>query len=670
MGVQLDKYGKRALELVMEGRSLFITGKAGTGKTTVLREIAVQCKLGKKNVVVTAPTGVAAKIAHGMTIHSFLHLPTGPFVPGMRKKFLYALDQEERRLVAKLDIIIIDEVSMVRCDLLDEIDDVLRHYRKNQLPFGGVQMVMFGDLFQLMPVAPKEEWSRISHIYESPYFFNSKVIERMNLPLFELKTIHRQDNRGFVKLLDSVREGHLSDDGLSKLNSRYMKGFTSKGYDGFIRLVTYNRKANSENIKRLKRLPGKTYEYKAFIEDDYPSNEYPTDYVIRLKRGARVMFVRNDHEERRYVNSTLAIVTSLDDDHIVVRTDEGDVVDVKKQCWTYCHYHINEETKEIETIPCGTFVQYPLKLAWAVTIHKSQGMTFDKVIVDVDDAFTYGQVYVALSRCTSLEGIVLASPITNECIMTDPLVSEYIKEVQRNDFGVKEKATRLPSSIRRARKTLQLLQDGLSLAQIATRRGLTISTIRDHVALLIEYGYANVSDFVSPESYNSVIDAVASVGINSPLKEIKEKCDDRVTYADIKMVMADVRWRGNESDYIKVDDNVQEEANDFEWYFVDDIPFSKVSKYFLTYDCRVVLSPSGYYLEVTGDYIKLGDYQDGFTYDEGNVWIKKPLDDKGYRMVHNRDDDMHLIGYLREELDQIIFTNPDNDVFKIAFNEG
>lgn len=653
----------------MEGKSLFITGKAGTGKTTVLREITAQCKRKGKNVVVLAPTGVAAKIAHGVTIHSFLHLPIGPYIPGMRKKRLYYHSDEVKALVNNLDIIIIDEVSMVRCDILDEIDDVLRHYRNSKFPFGGIQIVLFGDLFQLMPVAPEEEWDILKDVYDSPYFFHSKVIEKMNLPLFELKTVHRQDAREFVDLLNSIREGSLSASKKLKLKSRYIKGFTSKGNDGFIRLTTHNRKADNENYKRLKRLQGNTFEYKAIIEYDYPSNDYPTDYVIRLKRGARVMFVRNDNDENKFVNSTLGTVIALDEDSIIVKTDEGKTVDVEKQRWTYYEYHINKQTKEIEAIPCGSFIQYPLKLAWAVTIHKSQGLTFDKVIVDVGGAFTYGQVYVALSRCTSLEGIVLVSPITDNNISTAPLVVDYMNSAFKIDSDSKKKQTRLPFNIRKCQQTLQMLQEGILPEQIALRRGLSISTINDHIVLLIEHGYADLTSFVDTDTYNSIIDAITDVGINSPLKEIKGKCFKSVSYADIKMVIADIKRQGIEEDYDNTDEIYLPNDVDSEWFFVDNVPFSKTSKRFLTYDCRVVLSSQGYYLEVIGDYIKLGDYPDGFSSDEGNVWIKKAVDERGLRMVHNIDEEMYLIGYIREEGSKIVYTNSDDRVFTIAFNE-
>jgi len=666
MAVRLDKYGEKALELVMKGKSFFLTGKAGTGKTTVLREIVEQCKHKKKNVVVLAPTGVAAKAANGKTIHSFLNLPTGPYIPGMRKRGLYNLNDGKRRLVEKLDILFIDEVSMVRCDLMDEVDEVLKHYRNSRRPFGGIQIVLIGDLYQLIPVAPEEEWLKIKDVYASPYFFHSKVIERMDFPLFELMKVQRQDSRDFVNLLNSIREGHLSLAEMQSINLRYKKGFTSKGNDRFIRLTTHNRKADRENYKRLKRLPGKEFEYKAYIEDDYPSCDYPTDYVIRLKRGARVMFVRNDNEFDNYVNSTLGTVTALDEDSITVKTDEGIYVEVEKQHWTYYEYHINKKTKEIETIPCGTFTQYPLKLAWAVTIHKSQGLTFDKVIVDVGNAFTFGQVYVALSRCTSLEGVVLVSPVTAKNVSTDPLVVDFMRSTPRIDTDVVEKPIRLPAPARKCRQTWAMLQEGLSPEQIAARRKLTIGTIYGHIALLIEYGCVDIARFVNPDTFNSIIEAIRKVGINSPLSKIKAECIDSVAYTDIKMVIADIKRQGTEEKYNSSDDDL---LNNSEWYFVDDVPFSLTSKRFLSYDCRVVLSPLGYYLEVMGDYIKLGDYPKGYTCNNPDIWIKKPKDKRGYRMAHHANGATNLIGYLREEKDLIAFTTPNGEEYIITFND-
>ena len=676
--MELDKYGKYALELVMKGASLFITGKAGTGKTTVLREITAQCKRRGKNVVVLAPTGVAAKNAEGVTIHSFLHLPLSPYIPGMRVHKLYALNDNEIRLVNKIDIIIIDEVSMVRCDLLDEIDDVLRHYRKNKLPFGGIQLVMFGDLYQLMPVAPEEDWEKLKRQYKSPYFFCSKVLERMNCPMFELRIIHRQDDHNFVTLLNNVRLGHVSQSEIKELEGRFRKNFVPKDNEGYIRLTTHNWRSRKYNEDRLENLLGEHQEYKAYIEDFFPKEEYPTNYVLRLKRGARVMFIRNDNENGLFVNGTLGTILSLGDRSITVKTDEGKTIDVQRQTWEFYRYHINTKTKEIEAILCGTFKQYPLKLAWAVTIHKSQGLTFDRVIIDAGKAFTYGQVYVALSRCRKFHGIVLASPISSKIIKTDPIVSNYMKSVNKIllDGEEEEDDVRHLTALHGAARTLWMLNDGLSPQQIADQSGQRIEIVYGHIAQLIEEGKADIDDFMDVDRYNSVIDAINTVGMDASLKRLKELCPKSTRYADIRMVIADVKRLDRENEYSEDDEgiddgkeDVDEEGTDDEWYFVESVPFTKSSKRFLSYDCRVVLSKLGYYMEVTGDYIKLGDYPKGLSERIGNVWIKKPKDERGYRLVHDTEDDLHLIGFVKEVDNQIIFTNFDNREFRITFGE-
>ena len=673
----LDKYGQKALDLVKNGESLFITGKAGTGKTTVLREITTQCKQQGKNVVVLAPTGVAAKNAGGVTIHSFLHLPLGPYIPGLRMHKLYALNEEEMSIVRRIDLIIIDEVSMVRCDLLDEIDDVLRHYRKNNQPFGGVQMVMFGDLYQLMPVAPEEDWEKLKEKYDSAYFFSSKVLQKIDYPMFELKLVHRQDDRNFVTLLNNVRLGNVSLTELRELESRYNASFKPKESDGYIRLTTHNWRARSYNRNRLEELSGSTKEYKAYIDDFFPKEEYPTDYCLRLKRGARVMFIRNDNNYHQYVNGTLGTVVSLGDRSIVVRIDTGIEIDVERQTWEFYRYHIDKKTKEIVQILCGTFKQYPLKLAWAVTIHKSQGLTFDKVIVDAGKAFTYGQVYVALSRCRKFHGIVLASPITAKIIKTDPIVSAYMKSVRRIVLdGEKEhEQPRHLSSTQGAQKTLWMLRDGLNPKAIAKQTDQRIEIIYGHIAKLIEEGDLEAKDYVDEEVYESVMYALGQYGLDGDLKTIKSECCDGTKYADIRMVIADIKRQGLADDYI-IDEGVDEDFEEIEpgedeseWYFVESVPFNKSSKRFLSYDCRVVLSPLGYYLEVTGDYIKLGDYPEGYTCRDGNVWIKKPLYGSDFRIVHDLDVDYYLVGTIREEKDKIVFTNPDEKEFTITFGE-
>lgn len=669
--MELDKYGKKALGLVLNGMSLFITGKAGTGKTTVLREITSQCKRKRKNVVVLSPTGVAAKNAGGVTIHSFLHLPLGPYIPGIKNRKLYALKEEEKIIINKLDLIIIDEVSMVRCDILDEIDDVLKHYRKNTLPFGGIQIVMFGDLYQLMPVAQEDEWEKLKEKYKSPYFFSSKIMEKMDCPMFELKIIHRQDERNFVTLLNNVRLGHVSASELKELERRYKKSFVPKDEEGYIRLTTHNIRSKRYNEQRLDELPGVIYEYKAYIEDFFPKEEWPTNYVLQLKRGARVMFIKNDNENKQYVNGTLGTVISLAERDIFVRTDEGLVISVERQIWDFYRYHINKKTKEIETVLCGSFKQYPLKLAWAVTIHKSQGLTFDKVIIDAGRAFTYGQVYVALSRCRTFHGIVLVSPITSKIIKTDPVVTEYMKNVDRIKFDDtdEEETNAHLTSILGDQRTLWMIKDGLLPEQIAEQSHQRIEIIYSHIAKLIEKGEVKIEKFVKEDLCESIKIAVINAGIDAPLKKIMEYCPNGTKYADIRMVLADIKRKGEEKDYeIREEENLKDDEDNSEWYFVDSVPFTKTSKRFLSYSCRVVLSPSGYYLEVTGDYIKLGNYPKGYATNKGSVWIKKAVNTKGLQIVHDILGMQHLIGYIKEGNNIIIFTNPNNQEFTITFD--
>ena len=421
-----DAYTRKAVQLVREGKSFFITGKAGTGKTMLLQEIVKEQKSSKK-IAICAPTGVAAKHAGGVTLHSLLGLPISIYIPGHKLAGLYKLSPEGQEVVRKLDMLIIDEVSMVRCDLMDMIDNVLRHYRKNEKPFGGLQVILFGDLRQLMPVAPEEDWEKLGKYYKSAYFFSSNVIMDMKMPMLELSTVHRQSDVTFIDLLNDVRDGVLTYNEERILKERYNKTFEPGRNSQFIRLTTHVHKAKKDKLELLR---GDEFEYKAWIEGLYPKEEFPNDYILVLKDGARVMFIANDNTHGRYTNGTLGTVTYCDDEYITVKTDDGYSVDVKKFSWDFYKYKINKEKKEVERILLGTFHQYPIQLAWAVTIHKSQGLTFDKVIIDAGKAFTYGQVYVALSRCRSLEGIVLTSKITPEIVTIDPIVIEYTQLVE------------------------------------------------------------------------------------------------------------------------------------------------------------------------------------------------------------------------------------------------
>jgi hypothetical protein len=420
--------------------SIFLTGKAGTGKTTFLRH----CKENeKKNTAIVAPTGVAAINAGGTTIHSFFQLPFTPFVPESRgwgnseqvtdKNSLIAklkLTNDRKEVMQQLELLIIDEISMVRCDVLDAIDTVLRHVRSRySQPFGGVQVLLIGDMYQLPPVAKEEEWQLLSPYYKSPYFFNSQVMEMQPPVYVELDKIYRQKDEGFVQLLNKVRNNEMDKTGFDLLHSRYQPKFNPTKEENYITLTTHNNKADAINNKALNELNGSISMYKATITGDFSEKAYPADVELRLKLGAQVMFIKNDVEKvRRYFNGRIGVVTKLEDEKISVLCN-GDTVpiDVRKESWKNIRYAVDKTTNHIEENELGSFSQYPLRLAWAITIHKSQGLTFEKAIIDAGDAFAPGQVYVALSRCTSLEGMVLHSHIQNSSLHSDSRISSFAR---------------------------------------------------------------------------------------------------------------------------------------------------------------------------------------------------------------------------------------------------
>ena len=409
-------------------RPLFITGKAGTGKTTFLRKLREQTP---KNMAVVAPTGVAAINAGGMTIHSFFQLPVRTLIPTPQSyKQLFAeqrLTQRKRNLLYHLEMLVIDEISMVRADVLDAIDQVLRRYkyRKDQ-PFGGVQLVMIGDLFQLSPVVTRgDDEEAMKKYYDGPYFFQSKVMQELQPVYVELDHVFRQQDQTFVRLLNEVRENQLTTQSRALLSARYNPRFRNTDEDFHITLTTHNRLADELNERELAKLPEEQHVFKAEIKKDFPANIYPTDETLYLKKGARVMFVRNDDQKpRRFYNGKIGVITAIESDEIVVRCEDGDI-EVTRMQWENIRYKEDEKTGKIDEEILGTFTQYPLRLAWAVTIHKSQGLTFDKVIIDAARAFAAGQVYVALSRCRTLEGIVLSSPLDHVELDNDPSVLRY-----------------------------------------------------------------------------------------------------------------------------------------------------------------------------------------------------------------------------------------------------
>ena len=409
------------------GVNVFLTGKAGTGKTTFLRRLKER---SPKRMIVVAPTGVAAINAGGVTIHSFFQFPLAPYVPGSSfntKDERFRFSKEKKRIIRTLDLLVIDEISMVRADLLDQIDAVLRLHKDRNRPFGGVQLLMIGDLSQLAPVARESDWTLLREYYTTPYFFGSKALQQTRHVTIELQHVYRQTDTTFVDILNEVRENRLTANGLTMLNSRYCKEEKVLNSEGVIRLTTHNLTANNYNEQRMDSLKGKRYTYEAEITGTFPESSYPAEKTLELKKGCQVMFLKNDTQGARYYNGKLGIITSLDDDHIKVRgLDDDTEVEVTPDIWTNARYVIDKESKEIREEIDGEFRQYPLRLAWAITVHKSQGLTFDRAVIDVNAAFAAGQVYVALSRLRSLEGLLLTAPLSPAAVKTDVAVTQYM----------------------------------------------------------------------------------------------------------------------------------------------------------------------------------------------------------------------------------------------------
>lgn len=446
-----NRFFALAQELVWHtDQSIFLTGKAGTGKTTFLKYLREQCP---KNNVITAPTGVAAINAGGVTLHSFFQLPLAPFVPLNRSEggnrhspqtesvnrhsLLSRLrfNRDKKKLLQELELLIVDEISMVRADILDAVDTVLRHVRhRPQQPFGGVQVLMIGDLYQLPPVLREPDRILLADYYPGPYFFDSQVMRDHPPLVVEFEKIYRQTDPQFIRLLNQVRNNELDEEGRALLESRVQPGYGRRKDENAILLCTHNEQARRINQEKLEDLPHPALRYEAQIRDEFPENAYPADAGLVLKKEARVMFIRNDSAEngRRFYNGKLGLVSRLEEDRVFVRCDgEEDELEVKRETWENIRYSLDSATRTLKEDVLGSFSQFPLRLAWAITIHKSQGLTFEEVIIDAGEAFAPGQVYVALSRCTKLEGLILRSRIRGGSLGADPRITQFSEQARQ-----------------------------------------------------------------------------------------------------------------------------------------------------------------------------------------------------------------------------------------------
>lgn len=530
-----------AAELVnFSDKHVFLTGRAGTGKTTFLKYIKENTH---KNTAIVAPTGVAAINAGGTTLHSFLQLPFGVFIPEGHRTYGTTSREEihdrqslvrrlrftgnRRKVIEALELLIIDEISMVRADLLDMVDTVLRYVRrKPQTPFGGVQVLYIGDMFQLPPVTREDDRDLLNQYYKSPFFFDARVIQQAPPLYVELTHVYRQRDATFIRVLNEVRNNRITDEGLMLLKQRYIPGFKPSKEENYITLATHNYMADQINEAELNALSGRTFLYEAAIEGDFPESAYPVDVQLKLKTGAQVMFIKNDTDTpRRFFNGKIGIVTLLDNEKVEVTCPgEQPPVTVPIEVWKNIRYTYDQSTRAVKEDELGTFKHFPLRLAWAITIHKSQGLTFEKAIIDAGKAFEAGQVYVALSRCTHLEGMVLKSPIHGGLVMTHDRIARFGSK-ERSLSDLQERAVEA-KRIFLNRKLLSVFQFSEAVNKVAVLKehfrefsdifnaGMKdwLNVLQDAVALL-----QNTSNDLL-EALNGLLEKAADIEKDEPLQ--------------------------------------------------------------------------------------------------------------------------------------------------------
>ena len=572
--------------------NIFLTGKAGTGKTTFLKYLKENCS---KNIIVAAPTGVAAINAGGVTLHSLFQLPFHPFVPtkNNRDELLAKIrfNRQRQQLLRKVELLVIDEISMVRCDTVDAIDTILKSVRrKHDVPFGGVQLLCIGDLHQLPPVAQRHEWEILQEYYSSPFFFDSNVIKEQMPLLIELNKIYRQKGNSFVELLNKVRNNKMNAGDFEDLHLRFNPSFRPTIEEKYITLTSHNNQADQINARELQKLLSPSYKYEAIIEDEFPENNYPAEGTLILRSGAQVMFLKNDTVLKRYFNGKIGVVKSLTQDEIIVECD-GIEISVAMETWENSRYVLDRTNGKLQQETLGTFTQFPLRLAWAITIHKSQGLTFEKVMIDAGAAFSSGQVYVALSRCTSLDGIVLLSKIPSAAIYSNDSV---IKGQQ----ALTHKGS-LAERFDGARQifTQQLLEEIFSFSEITPIIDVLHYQINQHKDKLNNEGIKWIEDFKNNFSVDKKIglkfvSQVASLMKEEPVIEKNETLQKRINAAANHFEPKFSAYRQSIQNHPLITEH-RETANIINEYLNQLVLAVYVSNYFLQY-CKQPFSVTSF----------------------------------------------------------------------------